>query len=58
MAEILKGKVVADKIKEEITRDVEDLKKNGINPTLGIVRLGKIQMIFSMKEVLSKIATV
>ncbi|MBC8590748.1 bifunctional 5,10-methylenetetrahydrofolate dehydrogenase/5,10-methenyltetrahydrofolate cyclohydrolase [Wansuia hejianensis] len=41
MAEILKGKVVADKIKEEITRDVEDLKKNGINPTLGIVRLGK-----------------
>lgn len=40
MAEILKGKVVADKIKEKIKNDVEELKKNGKTPTLGIVRLG------------------
>ncbi|NLY86426.1 MAG: bifunctional 5,10-methylenetetrahydrofolate dehydrogenase/5,10-methenyltetrahydrofolate cyclohydrolase [Tissierellia bacterium] len=40
MAEILKGKVVADKIKEKMKKDIEELKKNGKTPTLGIVRLG------------------
>lgn len=40
MAEILKGKVVADKIKEKMKNDIEELKKNGKIPTLGIVRLG------------------
>jgi len=40
MAEFLKGKVVADKIKEKMKKDIEELKKNGKTPTLGIVRLG------------------
>lgn len=40
MAEILKGKVVADKIKEKMIKDIEELKKNGKVPTLAIVRLG------------------
>ncbi|NLK43609.1 MAG: bifunctional 5,10-methylenetetrahydrofolate dehydrogenase/5,10-methenyltetrahydrofolate cyclohydrolase [Tissierellia bacterium] len=40
MAEVLKGKVVADKIKEKMKSDIEELKKNGKVPTLGIVRLG------------------
>lgn len=40
MAEVLKGKVVADKIKEKMLKDIEELKKVGKNPTLAIVRLG------------------
>ncbi len=41
MAEILKGSVVAKGIKENIVKEVENLKKRNINPTLGIVRLGE-----------------
>lgn len=40
MAEILKGKVVADKVKEQMKNDIEELKKIGKEPTLGIIRLG------------------
>ena len=40
MTEILRGKVVADQIKEQIKIDIEELKKVGKEPTLGIVRLG------------------
>lgn len=40
MAEILRGKDVAKEIKEKIVTDVEALKKEGKQPTLGIVRLG------------------
>lgn len=40
MAEILRGKVVADSIKDQIKIDIEKLKKGGKEPTLGIVRLG------------------
>lgn len=40
MAEILKGKDVAKEIKEKIVEDVEALKKEGKEPTLGIIRLG------------------
>lgn len=40
MAEILKGKIVADSIKEEMRKNIEILKGKGINPTLGIIRLG------------------
>lgn len=40
MAEILRGKVVADSIKDQIKIDIEELKKGGKEPTLGIVRLG------------------
>lgn len=41
MANILKGKVVADSIKENIKENALKLKGEGINPTLGILRVGK-----------------
>lgn len=40
MAEQLKGKAVADAMKEDLTQRVESLKAKGITPTLGIVRVG------------------
>ncbi len=40
MAELLKGKPVADAMKEELTKKVEELKAKGITPKLGIVRVG------------------
>jgi len=40
MAELLKGKPVADKMKEELCKKVENLKTRGIMPTLGIIRVG------------------
>lgn len=41
MAEILKGKAVADAISEEVAAEVVKLKEKGINPTLAIVRVGE-----------------
>lgn len=41
MANILKGKAVADHIKENIKESVVRFKDEGINPTLGILRVGK-----------------
>ena len=41
MAELLKGKPVADAMKEELTQKVETLKQKGINPKLGIIRVGE-----------------
>lgn len=41
MAEILKGKPVADAIKEELTKKVETLKAKNISPKLGIIRVGE-----------------
>lgn len=40
MAEIMKGKPVADAIKEELKKKVEDLKARNIVPKLGIIRVG------------------
>ena len=40
MADILKGNVVAKKIKEKMAEDIETLAKENKVPTLGIVRLG------------------
>lgn len=40
MAEILKGNVVANQIKEKMKQDIEELMKHGKTPTLAIVRLG------------------
>ncbi|HDJ28798.1 MAG TPA: bifunctional 5,10-methylenetetrahydrofolate dehydrogenase/5,10-methenyltetrahydrofolate cyclohydrolase [Proteobacteria bacterium] len=40
MAEVLKGKPVADAMKEELKQKVAALKERGITPTLGIVRVG------------------
>lgn len=41
MADILRGKAVADSIKEKMAQDIEELKGQGKVPTLGIVRLGQ-----------------
>lgn len=40
MAEILKGNIVANKIKESIVERIKELEQEGKSPTLGIVRLG------------------
>lgn len=40
MAEVLKGKPVADAIKAELTQKVATLKGKGITPKLGIIRVG------------------
>lgn len=40
MAEALKGKAVADAMKEELIKKVEAIKGKGIIPTLGIIRVG------------------
>lgn len=40
MAELLKGKAVADAMKEELSKKVEELKAKGITPKLGIIRVG------------------
>ena len=40
MAEILKGKPVADAMKVELEKQVQELKAKGLTPTLGIIRVG------------------
>jgi len=40
MAERLAGKLVADAMKEELSKKVEELKSKGIMPKLGIIRVG------------------
>ncbi|SHJ62074.1 methylenetetrahydrofolate dehydrogenase (NADP+) / methenyltetrahydrofolate cyclohydrolase [Tepidibacter formicigenes DSM 15518] len=40
MSQIIKGKPVADAMKEVLTKEVEELKAKGINPKLTIVRVG------------------
>ena len=41
MAELLKGKAVADSLTEKNIEAAETLKANGIVPTLGIMRVGE-----------------
>lgn len=41
MSEILKGNVVAAKIKEDMSKKIEELSKEGKTPKLGIVRVGQ-----------------
>jgi len=40
LAERLAGKAVADAIKEDLSKKIEELKSKGITPKLGIVRVG------------------
>ncbi|SDK76494.1 bifunctional 5,10-methylenetetrahydrofolate dehydrogenase/5,10-methenyltetrahydrofolate cyclohydrolase [Natronincola ferrireducens] len=40
MGEIIKGKPVADKISEDLVREIEGLRGKGIQPKLSIVRVG------------------
>jgi len=41
MGEIIKGKPVADKITEELIKEVQDLNAKGITPKLVIIRVGE-----------------
>lgn len=40
MSQVIKGKSVADKISEDLIKEIEGLKANGIIPKLAIVRVG------------------
>ena len=40
MAEILDGKLLAKKIKEDLRKEVEELKQNGIFPKLAVIMVG------------------
>ncbi|MGB4183202.1 MAG: bifunctional 5,10-methylenetetrahydrofolate dehydrogenase/5,10-methenyltetrahydrofolate cyclohydrolase [Dethiobacteria bacterium] len=40
MAERLKGKPVADAMKEDLVKRVEDLKAKGVTPKIGLIRVG------------------
>ena len=40
MTDILKGKAVAQKIKDQMKKDIDELRKANKRPRLGIVRLG------------------
>ena len=40
-AQLLEGKPIADKIKEEVAKEVEDLKSKGITPKLAAVQVGE-----------------
>ena len=40
MAEILDGKLVSQKIKQNLKREVEDLKREGITPKLAVIMVG------------------
>jgi methylenetetrahydrofolate dehydrogenase (NADP+)/methenyltetrahydrofolate cyclohydrolase len=40
MTEILKGKPVADAIRDTLIKDIEKLKEKGVTPTLAVVRVG------------------
>ena len=41
MAELYKGKPVADALKEKMAADVAALKEKGVTPTLAILRVGE-----------------
>ena len=41
MAEILKGKPVADAMNEELAPRIEACKAKGVTPTLAIIRVGE-----------------
>ena len=40
MAEILDGKMLAKKTKEDLRKEVEELNKNGIFPKLAVIMVG------------------
>lgn len=50
----LRGKVVADKIKEGLSKDIEELKAKGINPTIAVVRVGENDSDISYERAIVK----
>ena len=41
MAEIIDGKLISSKIKEQVKQEVEELKNKGINPALAVILVGQ-----------------
>jgi methylenetetrahydrofolate dehydrogenase (NADP+)/methenyltetrahydrofolate cyclohydrolase len=39
-AEIIDGKLIASQIREDLKKDVEELKNKGITPGLGVILVG------------------
>ena len=54
MGILLKGKPVADEIKEKLKAEVDELRKKGIIPKLAIIRVGTTQVIWRMSAVPSR----
>ena len=54
MAEILKGKPVAEKIKEEIQKKINELKRAKIEPTLATVIVGEREDALSYRKMIEK----
>lgn len=52
----LRGKVVADKIKEELKADVAKLKGKGIVPTIAVVRVGENDSDISYEKAIVKVS--
>ena len=50
MAKQLLGKEVTAALNEKIKANVAALKEKGINPTLGIIRVGETEVISLTKE--------
>lgn len=50
----LRGKVVADQIKESLSKDIEELKAKGINPTIAVVRVGENDSDISYERAIVK----
>ena len=50
----LRGKVVADQIKEGLTKDIEELKAKGINPTIAVLRVGENDSDISYERAIVK----
>ena len=58
MAEILKGKPVADAIKDNLIKEIEKLKQKGRTPTLAVVRVGsRIDDISYENSILKRCST-
>ena len=56
MTEILKGKPVADMIKSDMSKKIEDLRAKGIAPKIAIVRLGEDPSDISYEKAILKVS--
>lgn len=52
----LRGKVVADNLKEVLRNDIENLKQNGVEPTLAVVRVGENDSDISYEKAIVKVS--
>lgn len=52
----LKGKYVADKLKDGLRKEIDELKGRNINPTLAVVRVGETDSVISYEKSIVKVA--